>query len=104
MQAAVARFPADLALRRQLWRQWVRLDPPQGDRGRAMPPRARSTRTSQILLPKIRSTGRKALDTNLRLVRRTVRPAPTRSIGTLVAWCVGLEAVITVGVAVWLRS
>lgn len=29
--AAALRFPADPALRRQLWRQWVHFDPPQGD-------------------------------------------------------------------------
>lgn len=30
--AAALRFPADPALRRQLWRQWVHLDPPRGDK------------------------------------------------------------------------
>lgn len=32
MPAAAARFPADLALRRQLWRQWTQSDAPQGER------------------------------------------------------------------------
>ena len=100
MPVAVARFPADLALRRQLWRQWVRIDTPQGEHGRAMPTRARATRDRQILLPKV---GVKREPT-LRLIRQSVRPAPRRSVAWLVARCVALEGIVVVGLAFWMRS
>lgn len=99
MNAAIgqARFPTDLALRRQLWKQWVRFDPPQGESGRATrmaKPRAAKSwsRTSVVPAKPV-----------LRVIRQTVRPAPSRSVATLVSWCLGAEALALASLAIWVR-
>lgn len=96
---AVARFPADLALRRQLWRQWVRFDAPQGEHGRAMP-----ARTAKRVSPRRTISTRVYRTPAFRVLRQTVRPAPQRSVAGLVSVCVALESIIVAGVMLWLRA